>query len=103
VAAPIFSEIGRKILLYDHSLVPGTPWVAEHRVPDWSSGQSRRDGDAGNMPDLLGLGLRTLLFEAGGADLELTIQGKGRVFRQDPEAGAPIPRDRRVVVVLKEG
>jgi len=103
VAAPIFSEIGRKILLYDRDLVPGTPWVVDDRVPDWSSGQSRRVTGEGIMPDLTGLGLRKLLFEAHGAGIELSIQGSGRVFRQEPEAGAPIPRDRRCVVVLKEG
>ncbi len=104
VAAPIFSEIGRKILQYDHEIMPGRQWVVTPRHPDWDARRDVRPAAEGRMPDLKGLGLRNLLYQAGRLDIKVSIIGSGKVYRQSPEPGAPIPRNRRCEVVLrKEG
>ncbi|MCG8667811.1 MAG: hypothetical protein MI867_00230, partial [Pseudomonadales bacterium] len=75
VAAPVFSEIGRKILGYDHTIVPGERWVVSPRTPDWDGRDEPRPAATGRMPDLTGLGLRNLLFQARRLGIEVNFRG----------------------------
>lgn len=103
VAAPVFSEIGRKILQYDHEVLPGAQWLVETRTPDWSARLAEQPETSGQMPDLTGLGLRNLLYKTKKLGIKVVIRGNGRVVRQSPMAGEHIPKNRRCIVELKEG
>jgi len=103
VAAPIFSEIGTRIMAYEGSLEPDQELVVFSSAPDWRGDLPTPPEHMDTMPDLSGLGIRNLLYKTRPLDLELVIDGKGRVVKQSPPAGAPIPGDRTCKVLLKEG
>lgn len=96
VAAPIFSEIGRQIALYDEGM-PGQQMVRlaieAHQRPAWPTG-ALSSAAPETVPDLLGLGWRGALGRCTRQGLVLEAAGKGRVVEQQPAAGTPLPADR---------
>ena len=103
VAAPIFSEIGKQLYLYDQAKKPENRLVVSERTPNWPSRPLVSSDNESTMPDLTGLGLRNLLYQSHQLGIKLEIDGHGRVVRQSPEPGSPIPEDRVCNVFLKEG
>ena len=103
VAAPIFSEIGRRILQYDQSVLPVEKWVVTPEMPRWGDGSAPIYESENQMPDFLGLGLRNLLYKSRQKRITLKIEGKGTVVQQLPKPGVPIPKNRICKVLLKEG
>lgn len=93
VAAPIFSEIGRQIVLYESEL-PGfrrrrLP-VNEHQRPDWPATPMVELDNLEEMPDLRGLGLRNALYLGMRVGLKVEVNGSGRVVDQEPKPGVAI-------------
>ncbi len=93
VAAPIFSEIGRQIVLYESEL-PGfrrrrLP-VTENQRPDWPSTPVVDVNQAEMMPDLTGLGLRNALYQGMRVGLKVEVKGQGRVVTQSPKPGTRV-------------
>ncbi len=103
VAAPVFAEIGRRILLYERAAAPENQLYVSQETPNWPSKQPEAASPQGAMPDFRGLGLRNLLFQCQLMGIKLKISGDGRVVRQSPEPGAPIPGDRVCTFSLEEG
>ena len=102
MAAPIFSSIGKQIVQYERARRPAQTLVVPKRTPNWPARRSEPVGSKRAMPDLIGLGLRNASRSCRVLGLKLKIKGKGRVVRQVPKAGAPIPGNRVCKVVLKE-
>ncbi|MCB1050139.1 MAG: transpeptidase family protein [Acidobacteria bacterium] len=106
VAAPIFSEIGRQIVLYEDEL-PGYQrrrlQVSPDSRPNWPSAPLSVQVPPGTMPDLKGLGLRNALNRCSVQGIGLDIEGSGIVIAQEPEAGSPIPAGGRCKVRLGAG
>jgi len=103
VAAPIFAEIARRLLLYERAAEPTEQKALAKRMPNWPSKPLPPDIEPGLMPDLRGVGLRNLLFQTHALGIKLNFSGTGRVVEQDPRPGEPIPRDRTCIVRLEEG
>jgi cell division protein FtsI (penicillin-binding protein 3) len=103
VAAPIFSEIGSRIMDYERARMPRQKLVVTSPVPDWSMERPLALSRPDAVPDFRGMGLRNLLQQSRRLGLRLTIKGNGRVVDQSPPAGAEIPADRRCSILLKEG
>jgi hypothetical protein len=103
VAAPIFSEIGTRIMTYEGSQEPDQELMVFSSAPDWRDDLPIASERTDTMPDLSGLGIRNLLYKTRPLDIELVIDGKGRVVKQSPPAGAPSPGNRTCKVLLKEG
>ena len=100
-AAPIFSAIGREVLRYlevpprDVSPVqivtplPGPPSAPRVRLV--STGEALPETVAiPTMPDLRGRTLRQALGELSALGVEVLVDGRGRVVRQEPTAGTAI-------------
>lgn len=102
VAAPIFSEIGTRIINHESASHPRRRLVVGSHTPNWSNPR-RLPETEGVMPDFSGLGVRNLLYQSRQLGLRLEFKGQGRVFSQSPAAGTPIPKDRTCSVTLKEG
>lgn len=103
VAAPIFCEIGRQILLYERAKLPRKRIVVSSSAPHWPSRPLPPVAGGGIMPDLNGLGLRNLIFQCQSMGLKVSFSGRGKVVDQVPPPGAPIPANRACKVMLKEG
>jgi len=103
VAAPIFGEIGKHIMDYERASQPNRQLTVSHKGPAWSDIDPVPDSDGFTMPDFTGFGLRHLLLQSRRLRIKLEIQGSGRVLRQWPRPGAPIPENRNCSVTLNEG
>ncbi len=103
VAAPIFSLIGSQIVQYERATAPENKLHVSMRTPNWPAKKPVGSASERGMPSLIGLGTRDLVRQSRNMGLKLKIHGNGRVIRQTPKPGAPIPRDRICKVVLKEG
>ena len=102
VAAPIFSDIGKHIVLYDQARFPSNELDIPAGAPNWPTPTTDTEPHLGIMPEFLGLGLRQMVRRAQYFDIELHIEGHGVAVRQEPMAGAPIPDTRLCNVYLKE-
>ncbi|CAM2065989.1 Transpeptidase family protein [Sulfidibacter corallicola] len=103
VAAPIFSEIGSQIVIYDKELSSRNKIPVYAGTPDWLAREVTPPPENGQMPDFQGLGLRNLLYQCGLLDLIADIQGSGRVISQWPAPGEPIPENRTCKLRLSPG
>jgi cell division protein FtsI (penicillin-binding protein 3) len=99
-AAPIFSAIGREVLRYleipprDASPVqivttPSDPAMPRVRLVS-TEAASPALVTAPVMPDLRGRTLRYALGELAPFGVEVAVNGRGRVVKQEPGAGAPM-------------
>src|SRR5262249_52899484 len=100
-AAPIFSAIGREVLRYleipprDVSPVqivtaaPGAPSAPRVRLVS-NEAPLPEAAAIPTMPDLRSRTLRHALGELEKLGVEVTVEGRGRVVRQEPDAGTPI-------------
>jgi len=103
VAAPIFSEIGRRIMYYDQEMMPAKNLVVDAVMPNWPGRAVDLLQPAEVMPDLRGLGLRNLMFQSKQLGIVIDLKGSGRVVGQTPPPGSPVPEDRTCRVLRKEG
>lgn len=103
VAAPIFGEIGKRIMDYERASKPNRKLTVSAQAPAWSEMDALPDSDGSTMPDFTGFGLRHLHLQARRLGIKLDIKGTGRVLRQWPNPGAPIPENRSCSVILNEG
>ncbi len=102
VAAPIFSEIGRQILLYENARLSGQKIRVPFHAPNWPSRALAHGQRDGVMPNLMGLGLRNLIFQCQSMGLKVSLSGRGKVAAQEPPPGSPIPANRVCKVRLKK-
>ena len=103
VAAPIFSEIGNRIMDLERAKAPVRELLVTSRSPNWSEEALPDPESPGVMPDLRGLGLRPLMKLAQRLGISVEIMGEGRVQAQSPLPGEPIPENRNCTVTLNEG
>jgi cell division protein FtsI (penicillin-binding protein 3) len=118
VAAPIFSRLAgyaarrgglAPVLLSEKNLVPSERSRAEkprERVLASTSTAGEIMALPGLqktevIPDLMGLSVREILQKTFGQDLDVRIRGQGLAFDMTPEAGTPVPSDKRITVFLK--
>ncbi len=102
VAAPIFAEVGNRIMDYERVNKPRHKLEMVARTPDWKE-QPTRITAMSTMPDFTGIGLRNLLQQARRLGLRLNIEGKGQVTGQSPQPGSPIPANRNCTILMSEG
>lgn len=103
VAAPIFSEIAEQIVAYDQAHRPSQVMQVTGKTPDWPSKQLQGLEKASTMPDLTGLRLRNLLYQCSRIGIKPHLEGEGKVVRQWPAPGEPVPPNRVCKVELGEG
>ncbi len=103
VAAPIFSLIGSQIVQYERVKAPENKLLVSTRTPSWPAKKVAGSASKKGMPSLIGLRTRDLVRQSRNKGLKLKIHGNGRVIRQTPKPGTPIPKDRICKVVMKEG
>lgn len=103
VAAPIFAEIAEQIVAYDQAHRPSQVLEITRQTPDWSSKPMGDLDEAAQMPDFTGLRLRNLLYLCSRMGLKPEFQGEGKVIRQWPAPGEPVPQNRTCKVELREG
>lgn len=103
VAAPIFSEIGRQIVLYEQSRDFKRELRLFESTPDWPSNTADVAVSDNIMPNLEGLGLRNVLYLCGRLGIKPVFTGSGRVMSQWPFPGEPIPEDRICKVEMARG
>jgi len=103
VAAPIFAEIAEQIVAYDQARHPSQVVEVEDRMPNWPSRQFNAESGGSRMPDLTGLRLRNLLYQCRQLGIKPQLEGAGKVVRQWPAPGEPIPQNRTCKVALSEG
>jgi len=106
VAAPIFSEIGSQIALYESDL----PGYRRRRVPmtsqtgpSWPSPPFETEVRPGRMPKLTGMGLRQALNTCADLALDYEIRGKGKIVQQKPAPGSAIQAGQVCRLTLKGG
>ncbi len=114
VAAPVFSAIATRTLKYLGIFAGGSAdeskndrkkavsSVTDESVADIpeESRQSRYFYED-EVPDLTGLSLRDALGYLRPKDMNITIIGSGKVYRQIPPPFSSIPKDRKIVLHLK--
>lgn len=111
VAAPVFSAIATKALKY-LGIFPKSnnePQVEKKRILEVSESEADISETVGpsryffedEIPDVIGLSLRDALSFLRPKDVNVTIIGSGKVYRQIPPPLSSIPRDRKVVIFLK--
>lgn len=101
IAAPVFAKIAMRILPYrgvkGSALPAREPRPMRHSLPEF---------DGLRMPDFHGMSpgdsLRMLVSMQKGRNISYTLEGTGRVYRQVPEAGAKLERDRKVLLYYRE-
>ncbi len=103
VAAPIFSEVGNRIMDYERVNKPRHKLEIVARTPNWKEQEPLQLSDTSTMPDFTGFGLRNLLQRARKLGLRLKIEGTGNVTEQHPLPGSPIPENRNCTIKLSEG
>ncbi len=110
LAAPVFAQIVEQSLRYLH--VPRTHNVAtvatqpepEAAVTPFTALGPRLlqvDSESGVMPDFVGMSARQVLQVMETTDLNIHIEGYGRVVEQTPAAGDNIDPDTRLQVLLQ--
>jgi len=110
LAAPVFAEIVEQSLRYMH--VPNMDNVEtvtpspepETAVASFTALGPRllqADSEAGIMPDFVGMSARQVLQVMEKADLNIHIEGYGRVVEQTPAAGKNVDPDTRLQVLLQ--
>ena len=110
LAAPVFSEVAsytvRKagltpVLLSEKDFISLTPEgkeVLPNRAP---AGQEKTIPFVeGKTPDLKGLSLREALSKTRPAGIRLKLYGSRKVIRTIPFAGEPLPKDKKITVIL---
>lgn len=103
VAAPIFSEVGNRIMDYERVNKPRHKLEVVARTPNWKEQEPLLVSGTSTMPDFTGIGLRNLLQQARKLGLRLKIEGTGKVMEQNPQPGSPIPANRNCTIKLSEG
>ena len=107
LAAPIFSEVAsytvRKagltpVLLSEKDFIPLKPETAPNRAPAFR--KKAISFVEGKTPDLKGLSLREALSKTRPAGIQLKLYGSRKVIRTIPFAGEPLPKDRKITVIL---
>lgn len=112
VAAPAFSEIAGKAMRLlgvppDPALEDDEESIASAQVPTEDDGPAVASAltwtDRGHLrvPELAGLSLRDALSALDGAGLAISVNGSGRVFRQDPRPGALVAPGQQVRISLQ--
>jgi cell division protein FtsI (penicillin-binding protein 3) len=110
VAAPIFSKIAKaalRLVVPQHQIaVQSVQRVGQKKSPERNQNKIRNLITSHQVPDLVGLSLSRAMALMKDRSLKLEIStefsGEGtRVSGQVPEAGAPIPDDRRVRLQLR--
>ncbi len=116
VAGPAFSEIGEKTLrilgiepdpeLLAEALAkkPHTeppPPKREEPVAVLAPELTWTDDGRLRVPDLVGLSMRDALATVDGAGIALSMQGSGRVTRQHPAPGTPLPSGATLEISLQ--
>lgn len=105
VAAPIFAEIGQRIIAYQRADSPKNILTVAPEAPEWSNREEQLPFlNQKTMPDFSGLGLRNLNNQARRLNLKLEIKGTGnRVQNQWPRPGTSIPVSRNCLITMDEG
>ena len=110
LAAPVFAKIVEQSLRYLH--VPANPDKAGRKSKRWDrptphthpalGPQLLQVGNtADTMPDFQGMSARQVLLAMERTGLNVSIQGRGRVVKQNPSPGDHVSPDTRVSVVLQ--
>jgi len=110
LAAPVFAEIVEQSLRYLH--VPRThsaasvavkpePVVAASSFAALGPRLLQVDSESGTMPDFVGMSARQVLQVMEKTDLNIHIEGYGRVVKQTPAPGNNVDPDTRLQVLLQ--
>ena len=106
VAAPVFSNVA-EYAVRQASLSPVL--ISEKNIlqdikskPLSKKKKSREVASKeGNVPDLRGLSLRAAFKHAREKELQLKVRGSGKVWQIIPSPFSPLPKDRKIEVILK--
>lgn len=103
VAAPIFGEIGKQIMVYEAGGGSDRKLVVSGSTPDWGVDAGPAPDASNGMPDLRGLRLRNLYYQCNLLGIQPEIDGDGKVIEQWPAPGEPIPDNMSCKVLLGDG
>ncbi len=104
VAAPVFSKVAGYLVRQsslEPTLLSSKDILEENTVSNTINSQNINfvwSGDS--IPDLKGLTLREVLTSLNGKGVELEVRGSGRVSKTWPEAGSPLPKNKKLKIEL---
>jgi cell division protein FtsI (penicillin-binding protein 3) len=78
-----------------------TDWVSIHKNPDNEYDLVVENQPKNTIPNLIGMGLRDAVFCAENKKLNITYQGKGKVYWQSIPAGTPMQKGNTILVKLR--
>ena len=103
VAAPVFSSVGsyavRRAGLAPSFIEEPDVLIKEDSSPQFHISQTKKMSRE-KTPDFKGLSLRQAFRKAKEMDLKLKIKGSGLVISSVPFEGDPLPKDRKILVIL---
>lgn len=103
VAAPAFREIAEATLRYlgvPPSIPSRTIGIGGTRLATFSQEREPEDLNPASVPDLRGLDARAAVARAVARGLAVRVVGSGVVISQNPQGGAALPANRKLVLKM---